>query len=89
VLTDPTSGGISASFCFLGDLVIAEPKALIAFTGARHQEHFGRDTAGRLPAPRVPAGARRHRHDRRPPPMRAELAALLALLLDLPRDAVA
>jgi acetyl-CoA carboxylase carboxyl transferase subunit beta len=35
VLTDPTSGGISASFCFLGDLVIAEPKALIAFTGAR------------------------------------------------------
>ena len=35
VLTDPTSGGISASFCFLGDIVIAEPKALIAFTGAR------------------------------------------------------
>nr|MBP7625321.1 acetyl-CoA carboxylase carboxyl transferase subunit beta [Xanthomonadales bacterium] len=29
VLTDPTMGGVSASFCFLGDVVIAEPKALI------------------------------------------------------------
>src|SRR5206468_592535 len=35
VLTHPTSGGVSASFCFLGDIVMAEPKALIAFTGPR------------------------------------------------------
>jgi acetyl-CoA carboxylase carboxyl transferase subunit beta len=35
VLTDPTMGGVSASFAFLGDLVIAEPKALIGFAGPR------------------------------------------------------
>src|SRR6202046_4456443 len=33
VLTDPTMGGVSASFAFLGDVVIAEPKALIGFAG--------------------------------------------------------
>jgi acetyl-CoA carboxylase carboxyl transferase subunit beta len=35
VLTDPTMGGISASFAFMGDVVIAEPKALIGFAGPR------------------------------------------------------
>ena len=35
VLTDPTMGGVSASFAFVGDLVIAEPKARIGFAGAR------------------------------------------------------
>src|SRR5450830_1183491 len=35
VLTDPTMGGISAGFAFLGDVVIAEPKALIGFAGPR------------------------------------------------------
>ena len=35
VLTDPTAGGISASYAMLGDLHIAEPGALIAFAGAR------------------------------------------------------
>jgi acetyl-CoA carboxylase carboxyl transferase subunit beta len=35
VLTDPTMGGVSAGFAFLGDLVIAEPKALIGFAGPR------------------------------------------------------
>jgi len=35
VLTDPTMGGVSASFAFLGDIVIAEPKALIGFAGPR------------------------------------------------------
>ncbi|MFA7300361.1 MAG: acetyl-CoA carboxylase, carboxyltransferase subunit beta, partial [Sideroxydans sp.] len=35
VLTDPTMGGVSASFAFLGDVVIAEPGALIGFAGAR------------------------------------------------------
>ena len=35
VLTDPTMGGVSASYAFLGDVVIAEPGALIGFAGAR------------------------------------------------------
>ena len=35
VLTDPTFGGVSASFAFMGDLVIAEPKALVGFAGPR------------------------------------------------------
>ena len=35
VLTDPTMGGVSASFAWLGDLIIAEPKALIGFAGQR------------------------------------------------------
>jgi len=35
VLTDPTFGGVSASFAFLGDIIIAEPGALIGFAGAR------------------------------------------------------
>jgi acetyl-CoA carboxylase carboxyl transferase subunit beta len=35
VLTDPTTGGVSASFAMLGDIAIAEPGALIGFSGAR------------------------------------------------------
>ena len=35
VLTDPTMGGVSASFAFVADVVIAEPKALIGFAGPR------------------------------------------------------
>lgn len=35
ILTDPTTGGVSASFAMLGDLNIAEPKALIGFAGPR------------------------------------------------------
>ena len=35
VLTDPTTGGVTASFAMLGDIVIAEPKALIGFAGPR------------------------------------------------------
>jgi acetyl-CoA carboxylase carboxyl transferase subunit beta len=35
LLTDPTTGGVSASFAMLGDITIAEPGALIGFTGAR------------------------------------------------------
>ncbi|MCB8746698.1 acetyl-CoA carboxylase, carboxyltransferase subunit beta [Rhodoferax sp. U2-2l] len=35
VLTDPTMGGVSAGFAFLGDVVMAEPKALIGFAGPR------------------------------------------------------
>ncbi len=35
ILTDPTTGGTTASFAMLGDVIIAEPKALIAFAGPR------------------------------------------------------
>jgi acetyl-CoA carboxylase carboxyl transferase subunit beta len=35
VITDPTTGGVSASYAMLGDLIIAEPKALIGFAGPR------------------------------------------------------
>lgn len=90
VLTNPTSGGVSASFCFLGDIVIAEPKALIAFTGPR----VLKDTLGIV----LPDGYQRSEFllergvidmiiDRRE--MRNELSALLALLQQLPTDAIA
>jgi len=35
ILTDPTTGGVSASYAMLGDVIIAEPKALIGFAGPR------------------------------------------------------
>lgn len=35
VLTDPTTGGVTASFAMQGDIILAEPKALIGFAGAR------------------------------------------------------
>lgn len=35
VLTDPTTGGVTASFAMLGDLILAEPKALVGFAGPR------------------------------------------------------
>ena len=35
VLTDPTTGGVTASFAMLGDIILAEPKALIGFAGPR------------------------------------------------------
>ena len=35
VLTDPTTGGVTASFASLGDIIIAEPKVLIGFAGRR------------------------------------------------------
>jgi acetyl-CoA carboxylase carboxyl transferase subunit beta len=40
VLTDPTSGGVTASFAMLGDVILAEPGALICFTGPRVIEQF-------------------------------------------------
>lgn len=43
VLTDPTLGGVSASFAMLGDLNIAEPKALIGFAGPRVIEQTVRE----------------------------------------------
>ncbi len=35
VLTDPTTGGVTASFAMLGDIILAEPEALIGFAGPR------------------------------------------------------
>ncbi|RJP63769.1 MAG: acetyl-CoA carboxylase carboxyltransferase subunit beta [Ignavibacteriales bacterium] len=44
VLTDPTTGGVTASFAMLGDIIIAEPKALIGFAGPRViKQTIGRD----------------------------------------------
>ena len=44
VLTDPTMGGVSASFALIGDVVIAEPNALIGFAGPRVIEQTVRQT---------------------------------------------
>jgi acetyl-CoA carboxylase carboxyl transferase subunit beta len=43
VLTDPTMGGVSASFAMLGDVIMAEPKALIGFAGPRVIEQTVRE----------------------------------------------
>jgi acetyl-CoA carboxylase carboxyl transferase subunit beta len=43
ILTDPTTGGVTASYAMLGDIQIAEPKALIAFAGARVIENTIRE----------------------------------------------
>ena len=89
VLTDPTMGGVSASFCFLGDVVIAEPKALIGFAGPRVIEQTVRE--------KLPEGFQRaefllekgavdmivHRHQ-----LRDEIARLLALLQRQPSEAL-
>ena len=90
VLTDPTMGGVSASFAFMGDVVIAEPKALIGFAGPRVIEQTVRE--------KLPEGFQRAEFllqkgaidmivDRRQ--MRDEIAHLLALLLKQPADAIA
>jgi len=81
VLTDPTMGGVSASFAFMGDIVMAEPKALIGFAGPRVIENTVRE--------KLPEGFQRSEFlvtkgaidmivDRRK--MREEIARLLALL---------
>jgi len=44
VLTDPTTGGVAASFALLGDVIIAEPKALVGFAGPRVIEQTIRQT---------------------------------------------
>jgi acetyl-CoA carboxylase carboxyl transferase subunit beta len=90
VLTDPTMGGVSASFAFMGDVVIAEPKALIGFAGPRVIEQTVRE--------KLPEGFQRAEFllekgavdmiiDRRQ--MREEIARLLALLQNQPMEAVA
>lgn len=89
VLTDPTMGGVSASFAFMGDVVIAEPKALIGFAGPRVIEQTVRE--------KLPEGFQRAEFlvtkgavdmivDRRQ--QRDEIASLLALLLRQPAEAL-
>ena len=85
VLTDPTTGGVSASLAMLGDINVGEPGALIGFAGPRVIEQTVRET--------LPAGFQRSEFlldhgaldmiiDRRE--MRDELARLLAKLQKLP-----
>ena len=67
VLTDPTTGGVTASYAMLGDVQIAEPGALIGFAGQRVIEiDDPREAARRLPARRISARARHGRHGRPP-----------------------
>jgi acetyl-CoA carboxylase carboxyl transferase subunit beta len=85
VLTDPTMGGVSASFAMLGDLIVAEPYALIGFAGPRVIEQTVRET--------LPEGFQRSEFlqdkgaidriiDRRQ--MRDELAKTLAMMMGRP-----
>ncbi len=88
VLTDPTMGGVSASFALIGDVVFAEPNALIGFAGPRVIEQTVRET--------LPEGFQRSEFllqhgaidlivDRRE--MRDKLASVITLLLRLPAAA--
>ena len=88
LLTDPTMGGVSASFAFVGDVVIAEPGALIGFAGPRVIEQTVRET--------LPEGFQRAEFliekgaidmivDRRK--MKDKLSRLLTLLQKLPAAA--
>ncbi len=90
VLCDPTMGGVSASFAFMGDVVIAEPRALIGFAGPRVIENTVREV--------LPEGFQRAEFllqkgaidmimDRRE--LRMSIARQLAILLRQPADAVA
>ncbi|MEC5207185.1 MULTISPECIES: acetyl-CoA carboxylase, carboxyltransferase subunit beta [Vogesella] len=85
ILTDPTMGGVSASFAFLGDVVIGEPGALIGFAGPRVIEQTVRET--------LPEGFQRSEFlmekgaidmivDRRE--LKERVATLLAMLQKLP-----
>jgi acetyl-CoA carboxylase carboxyl transferase subunit beta len=89
ILTNPTTGGVSASFAFLGDVVIAEPRALIAFTGERVIEQTVRETLPegyQRPEFLLQRGAIDMIVDRRK--MREEVARLIALLTLQPADSV-
>ncbi len=89
ILTDPTMGGVSASFAMLGDVIIAEPGALIGFAGPRVIEQTVRET--------LPDGFQRAEFllekgaidmivDRRE--MRDKLASLITMMMRLPALAV-
>jgi acetyl-CoA carboxylase carboxyl transferase subunit beta len=90
ILTDPTTGGVTASFAMLGDVNIAEPRALIGFAGPRVIEQTIRQT--------LPEGFQRSEFllehgtldmiiDRRE--MRDKLADLLSILTHQPKPAAA
>ena len=90
VLTDPTMGGVSAGFAFMGDIVMAEPNALIGFAGPRVIENTVRV--------KLPEGFQRAEFlqqkggvdmivDRRE--LRDRIASSLAMLQRMPADAVA
>lgn len=90
VLTDPTTGGVSASFALVGDVVIAEPNALIGFAGPRVIENTVRE--------KLPEGFQRSEFllekgaidmicDRRE--LRDTIASLIAKLERLPSEAAA
>ena len=85
VLTDPTTGGVSASLAMLGDINIGEPHALIGFAGPRVIEQTVRET--------LPEGFQRSEFllehgaidlilDRRD--LRDRIAALLAIMMNRP-----
>jgi acetyl-CoA carboxylase carboxyl transferase subunit beta len=87
VLTDPTTGGVSASYAMIGDIVIAEPKALVGFAGPRVIEQTVRQ--------KLPEGFQRAEFllekgavdlvvDRRQ--LRDRLASLLAMLRGQPAE---
>jgi acetyl-CoA carboxylase carboxyl transferase subunit beta len=85
VLTDPTTGGVSASLAMIGDITLAEPGAIIGFAGARVIEETIRE--------KLPEGFQRaeylHEHgmvDQVVP--RGELHAALARILSLLREPV-
>src|SRR5207249_8979109 len=90
VLTDPTMGGVSASFAMIGDVVMAEPGALIGFAGPRVIEQTVKQT--------LPEGFQRAELllekgaidmivDRRQ--LRDKLHLLLSLMLRVPAEATA
>jgi acetyl-CoA carboxylase carboxyl transferase subunit beta len=85
LLTDPTTGGVSASFAMLGDITLAEPGAVIGFAGARVIEETIRE---KLPE-RFQRAEYLHEHgmvDCVVP--RAELHATLARVLSLLREPI-
>ena len=66
ILTDPTTGGVTASFAMLGDLNVAEPKALIGFAGpARDRANDSTTSTGRISTFGILGRARHARQDRR------------------------
>jgi acetyl-CoA carboxylase carboxyl transferase subunit beta len=83
VLTDPTTGGVAASFAAIGDIIIAEPGAVVGFAGAPVIEETIRE--------KLPEGFQRaeYLHEHGMVDMvvkRAELPAILARILKLLRE---
>ena len=58
VLTDPTTGGVTASFAMLGDIILAEPGHSSVLRDPCHRADHRAEAAGRFPESGVPCGAR-------------------------------